>query len=71
MCLILLLAVAAAWVDNFPDASSQQSTYERAYEEDPYVSESLAASEDSRTERTCWVNRSTSEVYANEVDENQ
>ena len=54
-----------------PEEGSNDSTEEWANDEYPYVLQSLATNEECRTDRACRVYRSTGEVDAHEVDEDE
>jgi len=57
--------------DCLPETYSYDSTYERAYDEYPYLFQCVAAFEESRAKRTSRVHRCAGVVNTNEVDENQ
>ena len=57
--------------NGFPAACRDDAADEWPYDEYPEFRESLATLEESRTDRTGWVDRGASEVDAYEMDENQ
>ena len=57
--------------DGFPAEGCDDAANKWSYDEYPKFRESLATFEESRTDRTGWVDRGASEVDAYEMDENQ
>ena len=68
LCFLLAFLAASCAL---PESSCAGATDKRCYDEYPYVLESSAAGEQGRTEAAGRVYRSTCEVDANQVNENQ
>ena len=58
-------------MDKLPDTCCQSTTCKRTYDEDPELTQSLATLEESGTDRTGGVHRSTCEVNAYQMDEDE